>query len=273
MLGAVIGDILGSMYEGGRTETRNVPLFGMNDTPTDDSVCTLAIAEAILTEIPPATARYARCLRDWGREYPSAGYGHDFKLWLSSAAEHPYGSYGNGALMRVSPAIALSRTLDEARARARAATVVTHDHDISVAAVDLYARALWSAIEGRDREHICAFLEANGVASHDVDVAHRGGEFHIRADETLADALSCLKNASDFESLMRECRYHGGDTDTLCAVAGPLGEVLWGIPPDIVDNAWALLPKRMQDTLIEEYETLAGLHPHIWGIPDGEGAA
>jgi ADP-ribosylglycohydrolase len=269
MLGAVIGDILGSLYEGGSTESRTVPLFGMNDTPTDDSVCTLAIAEAVLREIPPATARYARSLRDWGHAFPDAGYGRDFKLWLSSAQQAPYGSYGNGALMRVSGAIALSRSLPEARARAHAATAVTHDHEVSLTSVDLYTRALWSAIEGHDRDTICVLLESNGVMPHDVDVAHRRNEFHIRADETLADALSCLSNATDFESLMRECRYHGGDTDTLCAVAGPLGEVLWGIPSEIVEHAWPLLPTRMQNTLVEEYEALASIHPHIWGLPEG----
>lgn len=268
MLGAVIGDIVGSIYEGGRAASRTVPLFGMHVTPTDDSVCTMAIAEAILDELPPATARYARWLKQWGGEFPEAGYGRDFKAWLTSASDAAYGSYGNGALMRVSPAIALSRTAIEARRRAHAATVITHDHELSVAAVDLYAQALWMALSGKGRDDVCAFLAENGVSCHSVDIAHRLAEFHIRADETLSDVLSCLSVAHDFESLMRECLYHGGDTDTLCAVAGPLGEVLWGIPPVIVDEAWAILPARMQSTLLDEYEALAQIHPRIWGLPD-----
>jgi len=271
MLGAVIGDIVGSIYEGGRAESRTVPLFGMNVTPTDDSVCTMAIAEAILDELPPATARYARWLKQWGREFPAAGYGRDFKNWLTSADDAAYGSYGNGALMRVSPAVALSRDENEARLRAHAATIITHDHEVSLAAVDLYAQALWMAMAGKGRDEACAFLAENGVSRHSVDTAHRLGEFHIRADETLSDVLSCLSEAHDFESLMRECIYHGGDTDTLCAVAGPLGEVLWGIPPDIVEEAWAILPARMQSTLLDEYEALAQIHPRIWGLPDEAG--
>ncbi|WP_207003314.1 ADP-ribosylglycohydrolase family protein [Trinickia mobilis] len=120
----------------------------------------------------------------------------------------------------------MSDNLDRALAEARAATEVTHNHPIALKAVDTYAKALWAAIHGDGHEAVCYIMEASGTSVHGVEKAHEHYPPRIRADETLEDVLSCLKNSDSFESLMRECLFHGGDTDTICAVAGLLGEAL-----------------------------------------------
>ena len=259
MLGAVVGDILGSTYERKSTLTREEPFFPPNSSVTDDSVCTIAVAEARMYQKP-----YEVTLHKWGNEYPRCGFGSAFIHWLATDERKPYGSYGNGALMRVSPVVALTHSVDEALQEAIAATVVTHNHEVSVQAVQTYVKALWLALHSGDHAKVCEYLETHGVVAHDVEEMHVKGEFHIRADETLADVLSCLKTAHDFESLMQECLYHGGDTDTICAIAGTFGEALWGIPEGIVSRAWELVPAPMQSVLLDEYELIGRYHPNLW---------
>lgn len=259
MLGAVIGDILGSTYERKSTLTRDEAFFPANSAVTDDSVCTIAVAEARMYQKP-----YASTLHAWGNAYPHCGFGKAFIQWLASSAPQPYGSFGNGALMRVSPVVALTHSVDEALVEALAATVVTHNHEISVSAVQTYVKALWLALRSGDHAQVCAFLESEGVVAHDVDEAHQKGEFHIRADETLGDVLSCLKSAHDFESLMREGLYHGGDTDTICAISGTFGEALWGIPDSLVSEAWVRIPEPLQTVLVDEYNLMGQYHPDLW---------
>jgi ADP-ribosyl-[dinitrogen reductase] hydrolase len=251
MIGAIIGDILGSTLEGGSAPSRDHPFFAEGSRFTDDTVCTIAICESTLNR-----SDYAACLRKWANLYPHAGYGGTFRQWMVLSDAGPYQSYANGALMRVSPAVALSYNLADALANAEAATEVTHNHEIALRAVECYASALWAALSGSSHSMVCSLIEVRGYCAHNVDERHRNPCFNLRADETLSDVLSCLRVASDFESLMRECLYHGGDTDTICAIAGPLGEALWGIPADIRERAAGYLPDAMLSVLREEYERM-----------------
>ena len=259
MLGAVIGDIIGSPYERESAASRDIPLFGDKSTITDDSVCTVAIADARMRQYS-----YADSLHEWGLKYPRCGFGSAFIQWLAVGDKQPYGSWGNGALMRVSPVVALTHSVDEALEQGVAATVVTHNHEVSLSAVQTYIKALWLALKSGDVSKVCEFLEAQGVVPHSVDEAHTKGEFHIRADATLADVLSCLKNANSFESVIREGLYHGGDTDTICAIAGTFGEALWGIPDALVNEAWPRIPGDLQAVLVSEYELFDHYHPGMW---------
>jgi ADP-ribosyl-[dinitrogen reductase] hydrolase len=172
----------------------------------------------------------------------------------------PYGSFANGALMRVSPAIALAESLQVALENAKKATEVTHNHEVALRAVEQYTNALWSALAGATHPEVCALIEAGGYRPHDVETRHREYHFSIRADETLEDVLSCLIPARDFESLMTECLYHGGDTDTICAVAGPLGEALWGIPGNIRERTFGYLPATMIRLIDEQYQRMATIN-------------
>ena len=254
MIGAIVGDILGSTFEHTSAPARDVPLFRNGSTFTDDTVCTIAICEGMLDGSDPAA-----CLRRWASRYPNAGYGASFRLWARQPGAPPYQSFANGALMRVSPAIALAASQEEALAAAHAATAVTHDHEIALRAVHHYAQALWAALTGGGHDAVCALIEAGGYRAHDVELFRRERRVRLRADETLEDVLSCLRQATDFESLMRECLYHGGDTDTICAIAGPLGEALWGIPEHVRHPALGCLPADIARIVEREYARMTTL--------------
>jgi ADP-ribosyl-[dinitrogen reductase] hydrolase len=258
MIGAIIGDILGSSFEGNSAPFRDHPFFPEDSRFTDDTVCTIAICESTLNLSDPAAS-----LRKWANLYPSAGYGGTFGRWMRRPRAQPYGSFANGALMRVSPAIALAESLPRAAENARKATEVTHNHEVALRAVEQYTKALWSALTGATHREVCALIEAGDYRPHAVEVRHRENRFSIRADETLEDVLSCLIPARDFGSLMRECLYHGGDTDTICAVAGPLGEALWGIPDNIRDKALGYLPMEMIRVLDKEYRRMTAINRNL----------
>jgi ADP-ribosyl-[dinitrogen reductase] hydrolase len=258
MIGAIIGDVLGSTFEGSCAPSRDHPFFPEGSRFTDDTVCTIAICESTLNG-----SEHAGSLRKWANLYPNAGYGGTFGQWMRLPQAQPYGSFANGALMRVSPAIALAESLACAMENARKATEVTHNHEVALHAVEHYTKALWAALTGATHREVCALIEASGYRPHAVEIRHRENRFGIRADETLEDVLSCLIPARDFESLMRECLYHGGDTDTICAVAGPLGEALWGIPDNIGDEALGYLPTEMIYVLDKEYRRMAAINRNL----------
>lgn len=260
MFGAIVGDILGSVYEGGAAPARTSELFPWGSSFTDDTVCTIAVAHAMLDNLD-----VVQTLQAWGRRYPSAGYGGYFRKWLFSANPQPYESFGNGALMRVAPAIALSATLHEAQENARRVTAITHNHPKALKAVEQYTCALWEGLHHAKRASVVSSLVCAGVKTHDVDDAHGNLRFSLHADEALEDVLTCLQPATSFESLMRECLYHGGDTDTICAIAGPLGEAVWGIEEPLVQRAMEFLDDTLKDVVGRLYLQLQALHPAIWG--------
>lgn len=259
MLGAMVGDVLGSVYERRKHLPRDSPLMGEGCRFTDDSVFTAATASALLQRRP-----VVETFRQWGARYPGAGASCTFSAWLAMADPAPYGGITNGALMRVSPAIALASSQAQALAQAQAVTAVTHDHPSALRAVELYAKALWAALGGATPAQTCAVLADGGVAARDVEAIHRAGLFRMRADQTLSDVLSCLRVASSFEGLMRECIHCGGDVDTLCAVAGPLAEALWGIPRPLVGATLERLPVDIRAVLAAEYAALDALHAGAW---------
>jgi ADP-ribosyl-[dinitrogen reductase] hydrolase len=255
MIGAIIGDILGSTFEGSCAPSSDHPFFPEGSRFTDDTICTIAICESTLNRCD-----HADSLRKWANLYPNAGYGGTFRQWMVLPDAGPYQSYANGALMRVSPAVALSHDLAHALENARAATEVTHNHEMALLAVECYVDALWAALAGASHLQICSIIETRGYNPHDVEERHHNPRFNLRADETLSDVLSCLQVASDFDSLMRECLYHGGDTDTICAIAGPLGEALWGIPLQVAEAALSYLPGAMIELVNEEYKRMSTMH-------------
>lgn len=259
MLGAVVGDVLGSVYEGGKRLSRDCALPAPGSRFTDDSVFTMATAEAMLLNRPVVEA-----FRAWGERHAAVGASKKFSAWLASAEPRPYQGDTNGALMRVSPAIALAETLEQAHARARAVTEVTHDHPRALAAVAAYTEALWAAMHGQGRNAVCARMVLNDDAGSSLDELHQAAAFRMKADQTLADVRECLRAADSFEAVMRNCLYCGGDVDTLCAVAGTLAEPLWGIPHSYVAVTLTALTDDMIRLLQVQYHLLAARHTRHW---------
>lgn len=235
MLGAIIGDIVGSIYEWDRIKTKNFPFFSHRCDFTDDSVCTAAVADILLHDRPPAET-----MQEWCRRYPGRGYGGMFGNWIYFDEPTPYDSYGNGAAMRVSPAAFLYRDdLDAALAASDKVTAITHDHPEGIKGARATTHAIWLAYQGEDvttiREIITA--EYHYDLTQTVDGIRPNYFFNETCQDTVPQAITCALESDSFEDAVRNAISLGGDSDTLAAIAGPIAEALHGIPQDIIEQA------------------------------------
>ena len=234
MLGAIAGDIIGSVYEWERIKTKDFPLFGEGVAFTDDSVCTVAVADCILRG-----GDFARSLKDYGRRYPGRGYGGMFAHWLASESLKPYGSFGNGAAMRVSPVAWLARDEAEVLALARGSAAATHDHPRGIAGAQAVALAMWRARAGAAPADVRSEIGARfGYdLSRSVAAIRPGYGFDETCDGTVPQALICALEATDYEDAIRNAVSLGGDADTLACIAGGLAEALFALPEAIAGEA------------------------------------
>lgn len=254
MLGAVIGDIVGSVYEFSNYRAKNFdPFFHPESFFTDDSVCTAAVAEALTRHLDPAVS-----LRTWGRRYwKNGGWGMRFALWLGSDDEGPYNSFGNGAGMRVSPAGFLARTIDEALWLSDRVTEVTHNHPEGMKGARATAVAIFLARAGKPASTIRQeIVDRFGYdLSPSVDEIRPSYQYNERAQDTVPQALICALEADSFEDAIRNSISIGGDSDTIAAIAGGVAEALFGIPEDMARQAWLKLPEDIRAALTDLYAT------------------
>jgi ADP-ribosylglycohydrolase len=253
MLGAIIGDIVGSVYEFNNYRAKDFkPFFHAESFFTDDTVCTVAVADALVNQLDPTTA-----LRTWGRRYwDNGGWGMRFAGWLGSDDREAYNSYGNGAGMRVSPAGFLAGSVDEAKSLSDHVTQVTHNHPEGMRGVAATAVAIYLARSGMPA------LEIRGEVvrqfgydlSMSVDQIRPVYRYSERAADTVPQALTCALEAADYEDAIRNAISIGGDSDTIAAIAGGLAEAMFGIPDSIVITGWNKIPDDMQIVMAKLYE-------------------
>lgn len=243
MIGAIIGDIAGSIYEFKNYRAKDFEFFGRGADYTDDTVCTIAVADALLNGLDPA-----QTLAAWCRRHPGRGYGGMFGQWIHSRELHPYGSYGNGAAMRVSPAGLLGRTLDGALDMAQRVTAVTHNHPEGLKGAAATVHAIFLARQGAARERIReAIAAAYGYdLDRTVDAIRPHYVFNESCQGTVPEALVCAFEARDFEDAIRNAVSIGGDSDTVAAIAGGVAEALFGVPEALQKEALARLPEEMR---------------------------
>ncbi|MCY3765774.1 MAG: ADP-ribosylglycohydrolase family protein [Gemmatimonadetes bacterium] len=237
MWGAIIGDIVGSVYEGrGRQiKTKDFELFNPHGRFTDDSVCTAAVADILLNGRPVATT-----LQEWCRQYPGAGYGFWFRSWMRSDSPEPYNGFGNGAAMRVSPAALIHRgDLSAALAATDRVTAVTHDHPEGIKGARATVHAIWLALLDTRPSAIEAAISAEYRydLSRTVDRIRPGYSFDLTCQGTVPEAITCALESTSFEDAVRNAVSLGGDSDTLAAIAGPIAEARHGIPEDLKEFA------------------------------------
>lgn len=240
MFGALIGDVAGSTFEFDNAleddERLNNLLEAGFSIPagsnfTDDSICTAALAESLLSDASPSAK-----LREWGRRFPMRGYGERFGRWLVSNDQRPVGgvgfesSYGNGAVMRVSPVALLVANESEIDAVAEAVTVVSHAHPDALLAARVWSRSLWCALMGGGKDEVARLCGEAGYALRPVAYYADHREFRIHAGQTVECALSACLEAESFDEVMINVISMGGDVDTNGATAGPLAEILYGLP-------------------------------------------
>ena len=233
MLGAIAGDIIGSRFEGMGAVSEAFDFFAPSSTFTDDTVCILAVAEAAMDGLD-----FNENLRRMARRYPMRGYGERFWKWVTAEGAPAYGSFGNGAPMRVGPIGWLARSEGELFNLSDAQAAVTHDHPEAMAASRAVALAIFLARSGHSPNQIKVRVQSD--FGYDLDKERSG--FDLRAGETTMRALRSALNADCYETAIRDVMRGGGDTDTLACIAGGVAEALHGMPAEIWDAAREYLP-------------------------------
>ena len=258
MLGGIAGDIIGSAYEKRNCKHKAFsPLFHADSKFTDDTVCIVAIAEAMVTGQHPVET-----LQAWGRKYwDNGGWGQRFGLWLADDNPQPYDSWGNGGAMRVAPVALLATSLGEALELAYQVTAITHSHPEGIKGAQATAMAIWSARNGDSAEAIRTQVQqCFGYAMETTVDAIRPTYRHSEAAHlSVPQALVCALEATDFEDAIRNAVSIGGDSDTIAAIAGAVAEARFGIPAAIAQTTWNYLPKEMRQVISALY---AGAEPN-----------
>jgi ADP-ribosylglycohydrolase len=255
MLGAIIGDIVGSIYEHDNIKTKDFLLFADRATFTDDTVCTVAIADCLLSG-----GDFADHLRTWVRRYPHAGYGGMFLRWAFAADMRPYGSWGNGSAMRVSPVAHAIPEIEAAMLLAERSAIVTHDHPEAITGAQAVVITIRLALQGQDRNEIRQAIEQR--FGYDlrgtVDSIRSWYAFDVSCRGTVPPAIICALEATDFEDALRNAVSIGGDTDTLACITGGIAEALFGVPEWIAEEALA----RLDDDLRDVVERFRAVYPN-----------
>jgi len=245
MLGAIIGDIVGSRFEWHNHRSKDFELFHKSCFATDDSIMTLAIAQAILDSDKDASVlgkRAVERMQELGREYPGAGYGGRFSWWLTEKNPKPYGSWGNGSAMRVSACAYAATTLEEAKEYSKRVTEVTHNHPEGLKGAEATTVAIFLAKTGHSLEEIKAvILRDYYKINFTLDEIRPTYRFNESCQDTVPQALEAFFEATSFEDAIRNAISVGGDSDTLAAITGGIAEAYFGIPDDIRKKALAYL--------------------------------
>ena len=264
MYGAILGDIIGSPYEFDRgSKSKDFPLFSPDSTYTDDSVMTLAVADAFLsiapnTEDSDIRRQLIQSMQTYGRKYPDAGYGGKFRLWLKSPNPQPYGSYGNGSAMRVSSVGWLFDDLQTVRHMARLSAEVTHNHPEGIKGAEATASAIFLARTGSSKSEIKAYIESN----FHYDLSRTCDEIrptyrHVEScQETVPEAITAFLEGGSFEDVIRTAVSLGGDCDTLTAIAGSMAEGFYGVPEELKQQCRQRLPEDLRQVLQRFEKTL-----------------
>ena len=257
MSGAIIGDVVGSRYEDVGMRSKRFAMFAPECHFTDDTVMTVAVARALLEcdwhEEEVYKEILVRQMRWLGREYPNAGYGEQFKQWLFSENPQPYGSFGNGAAMRVSPCGLLAHSLDEALTLARLTAEVTHDHPEGVKGAQAIAAAVYLARTGVKREVIRCYCQCFYPLNQTISEMRAGYVFDSSCQGSVPQALTAFLESGNYEDAIRNAVSLGGDSDTLAAIAGGIAWAYYRFGRSTLPREMARARQRAESYLPESF--------------------
>ena len=262
MYGAILGDIIGSPYEFDRGDkTKDFELFDVRSEFTDDTVMTVAVAEALLSLPKDACDEKVRAavvssMKSWGNRYPYAGYGMRFILWLGAKDPKPYNSFGNGSAMRVSSAGRLYSTLEETRRIARLSSAVSHDHPEGIKGAEATASAIFLARGGFSKNEIKKYVtdEFGYDLSRTCDEIRPGYRHVESCQETVPEAITAFLEGETFEDVIRTAVSLGGDCDTLTCISGSIAEAFYGVPDWLIKECRSRLPDEMLSVIDDFYK-------------------
>ena len=255
MYGAILGDMIGSPYEFDRgNKTKDFPLFSRGATFTDDTVMTIAVADAFLNAPEDETAirhRLIESMQRYGRLFPHAGYGGMFRHWLREKDPLPYNSFGNGSTMRVSSVAWLFHDLGTVSTMARLSAEVTHNHPEGIKGAEATAAAIFLARTGYTKAEIRSYIE--NTFGYDLSRTCdeiRPGYRHVEScQETVPEAITAFLEGDSFEDVIRTAVSLGGDCDTLTCIAGAIAEGFYGVPEELKEECRSRLPAQLLDVL------------------------
>ncbi len=266
VLGAIIGDIVGSRFEFNNINSKDFDLFDKDCRFTDDTVLTVAVAEALDKSCEPngRKAKFRSALTDalksYGRQYPYAGYGKMFNDWLCSENSEPYNSYGNGSAMRVSPIGYFATSLKEAKELAEISASVTHNHPQGIKGAVCTVGAVYLARKNATKEKIRSYAKK----FYDIDFTldewrDKPVIFDATCEGTVPVAIVAFLESTGFEDAIRNAISVGGDSDTIAAITGGIAGAFYGVPREIIDKAEEFLPREMSSVL-DRFEFSCGLN-------------
>lgn len=245
--GALCGDVIGSPYEFHSTKSHNFDILNPRRRFTDDSVCTIAIADALVHESP-----FDAALQMWCRKYPHVGYGGVFRKWFYLENPRPYYSWGNGSAMRVSPVGAFAGSVDEALELSAKSAIVTHNHPEGVKGAQSVALAIYMSLEGASKQEIKTEIERRfGYdLSRDYDAIKASYSFDVSCQGSVPEAIIAFLDSQDYESAVRRAVALGGDADTQGAITGSIAAAYYGnIDEYILGNCMNKITVEMNEVL------------------------
>ncbi len=255
MLGAIIGDIVGSVYEWKNHKSKDFTLLTYKNHFTDDTVMSLAVAKALLmsqSDYSDLSEMVVKYMREVGRNYPDCGYGGSFYKWMFSDDPKPYMSYGNGAAMRVSACGFAAKTLEEAILLSRKVTEVTHNHPEGLKGAESTAVAIYLAKSGRNLLEIRDYINKNYYSlNFRLDDIRESYEFNETCQGTVPQAIEAFLESTNFEDAIRNAISLGGDSDTIAAITGSIAEAYYGVPIELRKHVLTYLDKRLLEILID----------------------
>ena len=262
MIGAILGDIIGSAWEMKFSTPVGFPLFVEKSRFTDDTVLTCATAAALLhPSFRPYATRFAWQYQKWGLNYPDRGYGSKFKEWVKNPKLQVINSYADGCMMRCSPIAMFYEDCDLALKRALQSIAYTHNSPESARGVQSIVDAIWMARHGATKDEIKARVQEQygHMLNQTLMELRVKATKDIRCNLVAPQALTCFMEAKDFESAVRNAVFIGGDTDTNAAIAGALAEAFYGvdtIPQVLTDKMWEMLPSNMTEVVKAFYSRI-----------------
>ncbi len=249
MLGAIAGDVIGSVHERARTKTKIFPLLTPKSRFTDDTVLTVAVAECLLRG-----REYVEAFHDYFETYPTAGYGGIFFSWASSKRREPYNSWGNGSAMRVSPIAYAAATLEEVLEQAKHCAEVTHNHQQGIRGAQAVAAAVFLAHTGSSKEQIRQYVEEQFgyFLDETLDQLRPTYPFDVSCQGSVPQSILAFLESSGFEDAIRNAISLGGDADTMACIAGAIAEAYYGgVPEEIAVPILERLDDRLRSVVHE----------------------